>query len=101
MKWGRFMIGLAAGMAVSYLVSQKKAPSQVKPEKALQMVKDRYKNQMSITGSWIHMEPKNEKVHGIHYNIYNGGFTGMTDGSPRFYEFKVDADTGALLQIES
>ncbi|WP_025025478.1 PepSY domain-containing protein [Caldalkalibacillus mannanilyticus] len=100
MKWGRFFLGLAAGMAVSYVYTKKKSPSLIKPEKVIQMVKERYKETMSITGSWIHTEPKKEAINGIQYTIYQGGFTAVIDGYPTFYEFKVDADTGTLLQLE-
>jgi predicted small secreted protein len=102
MKLGRFLIAVAAGAAVGYVLStENQKTKRVKPEKVIQLVKNRYKNQMNIIGSWIHMEPKIETLNGIQYNIYQGGLTGMIDDSPQFLEFMADADTGTLLKVES
>jgi predicted small secreted protein len=100
MKWGRFVAGIAAGLAVGYVFSKSQQPSQVKPEKVIQMVKNRYKSKTTITGSWIHVEPQRETINGIEYDVYQGGFTGVKNGYPEFYEFKVDAHTGTLLMID-
>lgn len=101
MKLGRFFIGVAAGIAMGYVISKNKKTKRVKPEKVIQLVKNRYKNQMNIIGSWIHVEPKSEILNGIQYNIYQGGLTGVIGDSPQFLEFIADADTGTLIRVES
>lgn len=100
MKLGRFLIGIAAGIATGYVLSKTQKTKLVKPEKVIQLVKNRYKGKMNIVGSWIHVDPKSETLNGIQYNIYQGGLTGVIDGSPQFLEFIVDADTGTLLKVE-
>jgi predicted small secreted protein len=100
MNWGRFVAGVVTGVVASYLITQKKPATFIKPEKIIQMVRNRYKSKMSIVGSWIHTEPKAGELNGIQYNLYEGGFTGVVNGSPRFYEFVVDAETGTLLKVE-
>jgi predicted small secreted protein len=101
MKVGRFLIGVAAGVTASYMLSKVTKRAFIKPEKVVEIVKDRYKNKMSIVGSWIHVEPQSEEISGIQYNIYQGGLTGVIDGTPQFLEFTVDADTGTLLKVKS
>jgi predicted small secreted protein len=101
MKLGRFLFGVATGVAAGYLINKATQKTFVKPEKVVHMLKNRYKDKMSIIGSWIHVEPQCEEINGIQYNIYQGGLTGVVDGSPQFLEFTVDADTGTLLKVES
>lgn len=99
MKWSRLLLVVATGVIASYMVSKKSNDTFVKPEKVIHMMKNRYKESMSIVGSWIHVEPKIEEINGVAYHTYHGGLTGVINGEPTFLEFKVDADTGSLLHI--
>lgn len=102
MKFGRFLLGVAAGVAVSYvLVKEAENRKYVRPEQALQHLKDRCKGKLNIVGSWIHVEPMIEELNGIQYNIYQGGLTALENGTPRYLDFKVDADTGTILSLEN
>jgi predicted small secreted protein len=99
MKWSKFFLGIAAGAAAGYLVTKRKDAQRVKPEKVIRMIRHRFKDKMKVTGSWIHVEPKREIIRDIEYNIYQGGFTGIINGEPQLFEFKVDADTGSFLSL--
>ncbi|GAA0374214.1 PepSY domain-containing protein [Bacillus horti] len=101
MKLGRFLLGVAAGLAVSYVVIKSSETKFVKPEKALAQIKKKYKDKMSIMGSWIQIEPIAEEFNGLTYNIYQGGLTTLKDGNPHYIDFKVDADTGTILELQS
>lgn len=100
MKWSRFLLGFAAGAIATYLWTQNHRQDRfVQPERVIQSLKQRYKDSMSIVGSWIHVEPKLEEIDGIRYYTYEGGLTGLINDEPTFLEFKVDARTGSLLQV--
>ncbi|WP_202078353.1 PepSY domain-containing protein [Caldalkalibacillus salinus] len=101
MKLGRFLLGVAAGLTASYVLNRASESQYVKPEKIVQEIKGKYKHKMEIVGSWIHVEPISEERSGIHYHVYQGGLTGMVNDQPAFVEFKVDADTGTILEVET
>lgn len=101
MKFSRFLLGVAAGAAIGYLFSKQFQHTPVKPEYVLSEIKKKYKQNMKIVGSWIHVDPKVETINGLQYNIYQCGLSGSIDGEPAYFEFKVDADTGSILAVES
>lgn len=100
MKIGRFLFGVAAGIAVGYMIYKKEKKEFLKPETVIHRLKNRYKKKMTITGSWIQVEPIREEFNGVQYNIYQAGLNGVVDGLPTFLEFRVDADTGSLLSVK-
>ena len=100
MKWGRFLLGAAAGAAIGYFVLKGMAERRLAPEQIVQMLKEKYQSErMSIIGSWIHVHPQKEKIDGSEYTVYQCGLTGLAGDEPHFYEFKVDADTGDVLDL--
>jgi predicted small secreted protein len=101
MKMGRFLLGVAAGIAVGYLLNKSVKKEYIKPEEVVQKLKRRYREKMEIIGSWIQVEPFSEEINGIQYHIYQGGLTGVIDGLPTFLEFRVDADTGSILSVSA
>jgi predicted small secreted protein len=100
MNWKSFFLGAAVGAiggyAATQIVSQK---TKVSPEKVLEQVKKQFKQNGTISGSWIHMvaEPY-EKQH-IQYQVYKGGISKNQDGLNEQYEFIADALTGTLLDV--
>lgn len=97
MKWGKFLLGLAAGAAAGYLWHKSKEMKFLKPESVIENIKAKYRNKLEIIGSWIHIEPISEEHNGLEYKVYQCGITGVKDNEPYYFEFKVDADTGAIL----
>jgi predicted small secreted protein len=97
-KWGRFLLGLAGGAVVGYMLVQTKEIV-LRPENVIQSLKERYKEKLSILGSWIYIEPQLEEVNGMQYRIYHCGLTGMSNGQPNNLQFKVNAETGEVLLV--
>ncbi|MDQ0338904.1 putative small secreted protein [Caldalkalibacillus uzonensis] len=101
MKWGRFLLGMAAGALGGYLLYKQTQDAPIRPETIVETLKKQYREHMAIVGSWIHVEPQTEEMEGVQYRIYQCGLTGLVDGEPHYLEFKVDADTGHVLRVES
>lgn len=97
-KWGRFLLGLASGMLAGYMLVQNKE-RMVQPERVIQSLKERYKDRLSIMGSWIYIEPQIEEINGVKYHVYQCGLTGLSDGKPSHLNFKVNAQTGEVLSV--
>jgi predicted small secreted protein len=102
MNWKSFILGTAVGLisgyAVKEVISQK---TYVSPEKVLENVKKQFKQNGSISGSWIHMEAEPYEKHQIHYQVYKGGISKNNNGVNEQFEFIADASTGTLLDIQS
>ena len=102
MNWKSFILGAAigaiSGYAVKEIISQK---TYVSPEKVLANVKNQFRKNGSISGSWIHMETEPFEKYDIQYQVYKGGISKSSNGVSEQYEFIADALTGALLDIKS
>lgn len=100
MNWKSFFLGAAVGIIGGYaakeIISQK---TKVSPEKVLENVKSRFKENGPISGSWIHMEAEPYEKQQIHYQVYKGGISKNNNGATEQYEFVADASTGTLLDI--
>jgi predicted small secreted protein len=100
MNWKSFAlgvsVGIVAGVAAKELISQN---TKVSPEKVLENVKDQFKQNGPISGSWIHMKAEPFEKHQVHYQVYKGGISKNTNGTTEQYEFIADASTGTLLDV--
>ncbi|WP_053218864.1 PepSY domain-containing protein [Virgibacillus senegalensis] len=100
MNWKKIAIGAGIGAAAGYFVLQQyDKQSKVTPEKALKSAKEAFKQQGPISGSWIYMKPEEMEKNGLTYTVYRGGITRTIDGESTQYEFKVDAETGSILDV--
>lgn len=103
MNWKSFLIGLGSGLiggiAASYLVS-KEYPTKLSPEKVLEQVKAKFKEQGPISGSWIHMEAVPYEKNRLQYQVYKGGISQHKDEKALQYKFIADALTGTILSVE-
>lgn len=97
MKWGRFMLGVATGLATAYFIYQEQKYKPLQPEKVVKMLKDHYRSQLAIMGTWIHLEPRTKEINGIECHTYQCGLTALMEGKPYFIECVVDADDGTIL----
>jgi predicted small secreted protein len=102
MNWKSFVFGAAvgaiSGYAIKELVTQKANAS---PEKVLAHVKNQFKQNGAISGSWIHMEAELYEKHQIQYRVYKGGISKNNNGSNEQFEFIADASTGTILDVSS
>ncbi|MDO4903599.1 MAG: PepSY domain-containing protein [Limosilactobacillus sp.] len=68
--------------------------------RALKMIREKFSKEGTITGSWIDHHAVPFQRYAIKSSAYQGGLTRLEDGKPVNYEFKVDAYTGTLLEME-
>ncbi|QTN00121.1 MULTISPECIES: PepSY domain-containing protein [Sediminibacillus] len=100
MNWKRIAVGAGIGAVAGYFALQQyEKQRKVTPEKALKSAKEAFKQQGPISGSWIYMKPEEMEKNGLTYTVYRGGITRTVDGESTQYEFKVDAETGSILDV--
>jgi len=100
MKKRNIIFAAGVGFAAGYLAKQQMDTYQkITPEKALKEAKSTFKKQGPINGSWIYMKPEQIEKNGLLYEAYHGGITRNIDGENIPYEFHLDAETGAILEV--
>lgn len=100
MNWKSFILGAAVGLAGGYAVKEIISHNQkASPEKILERVKNEFKRQGTISGSWIHMETEPYEKGAIRYEVYKGGISKQENGTNEQYEFIADAGTGTILEV--
>lgn len=72
--------------------------NKMKSQKVLQSIKDMYKAEGPIEGSWIEMTAVEYEHNGVETKVYYGGITRTEDGVINQYEFIADAYTGEVLE---
>lgn len=97
MNWKSFIFGAAIGMVGTYTAREVLLHKKISPEKVLEHVKEEFKKQGSINGSWIHIEIEPYKKENIHYHVYKGGISKNESGVNKQYEFIVDASSGTII----
>ncbi len=101
MKLRDFLIGAATGIAVTYVI--KEASEKVSPYKnanhILDDMKEQFKAQGPIDGSWIYMEPQTFHKEDIEIPVYKGGISRVEEGETVNFEFAVDARTGSVVDL--
>jgi predicted small secreted protein len=98
MNMKTFFIGAAVGILGGFAL--KEAITQnITPEKILEKIKNHFKKQGPIQGSWIHTEVEPFEKGTIHYQVYKGGISRQRNGTNEQYEFIADASTGTILDV--
>ncbi|CAM3915129.1 PepSY domain-containing protein [Lederbergia lenta] len=100
MNWKTFLTGACAGLIGGYLLRTKvndKMP--ISGEKVLANVKQAFKKEGRIDGSWLQMKPEDYQKYAIKTKIYRGGITTNTNGTRQQFEFIADAYTGTVLNV--
>ncbi|MDC3415803.1 PepSY domain-containing protein [Aquibacillus salsiterrae] len=100
MNWRKTLLAVGFGAIAGYLLKDQLENTQnITPEKALKSAKDAFKQQGPVSGSWIYMKPEEIVRNGLNYSVYRGGVTRNIDGTNRQFEFFVDANTGAIIDV--
>lgn len=100
MNWKAFFLGTAAGLIGGYAIKEVFSNKiNVSPEKVLEQVKNHFKQQGPISGSWIYMKAEPYEKSKIHYEVYKGGISKHHNGKTEQYEFIADASTGTILDV--
>lgn len=71
----------------------------VNPDSVLDQVKNSFRKEGPIEGSWIEMTKVPWSKHALQTDVYYGGLSRKEDGKIKHYEFLADAYTGSLLDI--
>lgn len=95
-----FALGVGLGFVAGYLVrDQLNSLQKLTPEKALQLAKEVLEQAGPINGSWIYMKPETIEKNGLSYRTYRGGISRNIDGENKQYDFHIDIETGAIIDV--
>ena len=83
--------------ALTFFLVDKNTP--VSADKILNNVKDQFREDGPIEGSWIEMTKVPWKKYSYDTKVYYGGISRMEEGQVAQYEFVADAYTGALMDL--
>ncbi|MCT8137319.1 PepSY domain-containing protein [Anaerobacillus sp. CMMVII] len=101
MSWKRFLLGAGVGFIVGAVLKDQMTKELISPEKALRVVKQKLGKQGVIEGSWIHMIPESYEKNLLDYTVYRGGVSCTIEGEFYQFDFIVDGNTGAILELTS
>ncbi|KYG58216.1 PepSY domain-containing protein [Planococcus maritimus] len=101
MKNRDLLIGFAAGAAAAYIAKEVYENKQTlyPADDVLKKVKQSFKEEGPIDGSWIFMKTEPYNQHAVKTDVYKGGITRHRDDELEQYEFLADAYTGAVLEV--
>lgn len=101
MKARDFLIGVVAGVAAAYVF--KEATTRVSPNRnpnaILEDVKNEFKKQGPIDGSWIFMQPETFYKENIAIPVFKGGISRLEDGETVNFEFAADTKSGSIVDL--
>ncbi|MFS0574821.1 PepSY domain-containing protein [Sporosarcina sp. 179-K 3D1 HS] len=101
MKMKEFIAGVLTGVAAGIVVNEAidRVNRNVPADAVLSNVKDAFKKEGPIDGSWIVMktEPFTNEV--ISMDVYRGGISRIKNGELEQYEFAADAKTGTVVEL--
>lgn len=97
-----FALGVATGVAAAILVKEmsERVSPYASPNHILTSIKDEFKKQAPIDGSWIYMKTENFSNGFTETPVYRGGISRMMNGEMENYEFAADARSGAIVELK-
>lgn len=101
MKIKEFCAGVLTGVVAGVVVNEviERMNPNVSPDLVLGNVKEAFKKEGPIDGSWIVMKTE-PYVNGlIEMDVYRGGVSRITEGDFEQFEFAADAKTGTVVEI--
>lgn len=90
------VLAFLVGFFTFFLVDRK---TSVNADKILNNVKEQFRDEGPIEGSWIEMTKVPWKKYSYETNVYYGGVSRIEENEIVQYEFVADAFTGALMDI--
>ncbi len=101
MKLRDYMMGLGTGVVIGVVASQ--AATRIYKNKpadlVLSNIKDSFKEEGPIDGSWIFMTPEPYQKDVIKLDVYKGGVSRIKNGELEQFEFAADAKTGTVVDL--
>ncbi|GAA5416389.1 hypothetical protein Pryu01_01423 [Paraliobacillus ryukyuensis] len=99
MNWKKLLGAAGVGVLIGYTIRDQMSQQFVKPENALKLAKEAFKQEGPVSGSWIYMKPEEVSKNNLTYMVYRGGITRTIDELNKQYEFYVDAHTGSIIDV--
>ena len=95
------MMGLGTGVVIGVIASQfaNKIDVNRSAELVLKDIKNSFKQEGPIDGSWIFMSPEPLQKEAVKLNVYKGGISRMKNGELEQFEFAADAKTGTVVEL--
>ncbi|MDS9471784.1 hypothetical protein [Sporosarcina pasteurii] len=101
MKLKDFLAGILTGVAVGVVVKEAidRTNPYISADSVLNNIKDEFKKEGPIDGSWIVMktEPFENKM--ITMDVYRGGISRIHNGDLEQFEFAANAKTGTVVEL--
>jgi len=91
------LTGVAAGIVVSEVIDR--VDSNVSADAVLKDIKNTFKKEGPIDGSWIVMKTEPFKNEVITMDVYRGGISRIMNGELEQFEFSADAKTGTVVEL--
>lgn len=101
MKMKDFLAGVLTGVAAGIVVSETidRINQNVPADYVLENVKNAFKQEGPIDGSWIIMKTEPFTNHAIAMEVYRGGISRVKNGELEQFEFAANAKTGTVVEI--
>jgi predicted small secreted protein len=99
LSWKKFIFGITVGAATTFLIQSQVNKEYISAEKALKLVKDTFKKDGPIEGSWINTERETYTENDVVHTVYRGGVSKRTDDELNHYNFVMNAKTGTLISV--
>jgi len=101
MKVKDFLAGVLTGVAAGVVVSESidRLNQNVSADSVLNTIKDAFKNEGPIDGSWIVMKTEPYTNNVITMDVYRGGISRIKEGVLEQFEFAADAKTGTVVEL--
>jgi predicted small secreted protein len=102
MKANNFFFGIGIGVAVGYAISRQLMAQKISPDTALKKVKGALLETdiEKVIGTWIKTQAEKYVKDGLTYEVYNGGVSSKTSGFEKQHNFKIDAKTGTIIELQ-
>ncbi|WP_427137154.1 hypothetical protein [Psychrobacillus psychrodurans] len=101
MKLRDYMMGLGTGIVIGVIASKatNKMDFNRSAELVLNEIKNSFKQEGPIDGSWIYMTPEKFQKAAISMEVYKGGISRVKNGELEQFEFAADAKTGSVVDL--
>lgn len=101
MKVKDFVAGIITGVAAGLIVNQafEKMNPNTPAENVLNAVKDAFKKEGPIDGSWIVMKPEPFTNNVLTMEVYRGGISRIKNGELEQFEFAANSQTGTVVEL--
>ncbi len=101
MKFKDFLAGVLTGIAAGIIVNETidRVNRNVAADVVLNTVKEAFKSEGPIDGSWIVMKTEPYQNNVISMDVYRGGISRVKNGDLEQFEFAADARTGTVVEI--